>query len=53
MERCLKSVATTKAKEQFEKREPKMPGNSFVAQYLGAFRPREWSVQAKGRAKLT
>ena len=41
MERCLKSVATTKAKEQFEKREPKMPGNSFVAQYLGAFRPRE------------
>ncbi|KAL7420897.1 TOM (translocase of outer membrane) complex component [Cryptotrichosporon argae] len=40
VERCLKKVATKKAKEVAAAREAKLPSPTFVSAYLSAFRPR-------------
>lgn len=40
VDRVLKKVATKKAEEMLRSREPKLPSNTFVAAYLGAFRER-------------
>jgi import receptor subunit TOM70 len=40
----LKKLATKKAKEQLEQREPKLPSPTFISSYLGAFRPRKLSA---------
>jgi hypothetical protein len=44
VERCLKKLATKKAKEQLEQREPKLPSPPFISSYLGAFRPRTSTI---------
>jgi len=44
VERCLKKLATKKAKEQLEQREPKLPSPTFISSYLGAFRPRKSAI---------
>lgn len=40
VERCLKKLASKKAKEILETREPKLPSPTFISSYLAAFRPR-------------
>lgn len=40
VDRVLKKIAAKKAEEIIKTREPSLPSNTFVAAYLGAFRPR-------------
>ena len=42
VERCLKKLASKRAKEILETREPKLPSPTFISSYLAAFRPRAY-----------
>jgi len=44
VERVLKVLATTQAKEIMEKREPRLPSSTFISAYFAAFRPRTHPV---------